>query len=55
MVMGCLVERYKEELEKQIPEVDLFIPINEYDNFWNKIQELTLAPAKRERESILVF
>jgi len=40
VVMGCLVERYKKELEKQIPEVDLFIPINEYDNFWDKIEEL---------------
>ena len=25
IVMGCLVERYKTELEKAIPEVDLFI------------------------------
>jgi len=35
-----LVERYKKELEKQIPEVDLFIPIKEYDKFWDKIEEL---------------
>ena len=32
IVMGCLVERYKEELEKAIPEVDLFIKFSEYDN-----------------------
>ena len=25
VAMGCLVQRYKEELEKSIPEVDLFI------------------------------
>ena len=25
IVMGCLVERYKKELEKAIPEVDLYI------------------------------
>ena len=39
IVMGCLVQRYKEELEQAIPEVDLFITIDEYSNFWNKIQE----------------
>ena len=26
IVTGCLVERYKEELEKELPEVDLFWP-----------------------------
>ncbi len=33
VVVGCLVQRYKEQLEKEIPEVDLFISIREYDNF----------------------
>jgi len=27
VVTGCLVERYKEELEKEIPEVDLFVDL----------------------------
>ena len=40
VVMGCLVERYKKELEKEIPEVDLFISVKEYDKFWDKIEEL---------------
>jgi len=40
IVMGCLVERYKEELEKAIPEVDLFIKFSEYDNICKKIEEL---------------
>jgi len=35
-----LVQRYKNELEKAIPEVDLFITIDEYNNLWNKIEEL---------------
>ena len=38
--MGCLVKRYKEELEKEIPEVDLFISLEEYDNFSNLIMKL---------------
>ena len=40
IVMGCLVQRYKKELEEALPEVDLFIPIDEYDNFWDKITKL---------------
>lgn len=40
IVMGCLVQRYKGELEKAIPEVDLFITIDEYNDFWNKIEKL---------------
>ena len=40
VVMGCLVKRYKAELEKEIPEVDLFISLEEYDNFSNLIMKL---------------
>lgn len=40
IVMGCLVQRYKKELEKVIPEVDLFLSIDEYNDIWEKIEEL---------------
>lgn len=40
IVMGCLVQRYRKELQKALPEVDLFIEINDYTNYWNKILEL---------------
>lgn len=40
IVMGCLVKRYKEDLIKSIPEVDLWISIDEYKDFWNKISNL---------------
>ena len=40
IAMGCLVQRYKKELEKSLPEVDLFVSIDEYNNFWNKITKL---------------
>ena len=33
VVTGCLAERYLEELKKEIPEVDAYIPIREYDHF----------------------
>lgn len=40
IVMGCLVERYKKELEKALPEVDLFLSIDEYKDFWGKVSNL---------------
>ena len=39
IVMGCLVQRYKEELQKALPEVDLFIKLEEYDKLWKKIEK----------------
>lgn len=40
IVTGCLVERYKEELIKAIPEVDLFIKFSEYETIWEQIENL---------------
>lgn len=40
IVMGCLVQRYYEDLIKLLPEVDLFIKLDEYDKLWNKIEDL---------------
>ena len=48
IAMGCLVQRYKTELEKSIPEVDLFLSIDEYDNLWEKISKVI----KKETTSI---
>ena len=40
VVTGCLVNRYKEELEKEIPEVDLWIPIRDYPRFNELLSKL---------------
>ena len=40
IVMGCLVQRYRDELERSLPEVDLFLKIDDYKNIWLKICEL---------------
>ena len=40
IVTGCLVERYKEELIKELPEVDLFLAIRDYPNFANLLNEV---------------
>lgn len=40
IVIGCLVQRYYEELIKALPEVDLFVKIEDYDKLWDKIEDL---------------
>lgn len=40
VVMGCLVQRYKKELQEQIPEVDLFVSIKEYPHFSQLLQNV---------------
>lgn len=40
IVMGCLVQRYYDDLVKSLPEVDLFLKIDEYNQMWQKIQDL---------------
>ena len=49
IVMGCLVQRYKEELEKLLPEVDLFLKIDEYENIWEQISNLILEDNRYEK------
>ena len=40
IVMGCLVQRYYDELVKLLPEVDLWLKLDEYDVLWDKIEDL---------------
>lgn len=44
IVMGCLVERYKKDLQKLLPEVDLFLSIKEYEKAWEEISKLINIP-----------
>ena len=40
VVTGCLVERYLKDLKKEIPEVDLWIPIKDYGIFATRLKEI---------------
>lgn len=40
VVVGCLVERYLNELKESIPEVSLWVPIREYSHLNEKLEEL---------------
>ena len=54
IVMGCLVQRYYEELIKALPEVDLFIKIEDYNVLWDKIEDLIrrgIVEKKKNRTS----
>ena len=66
IVTGCLTTRYLEELKKEIPEVALWVPLEEYKNFGKLFQPLVkdrtltgeIDPTKRvfispEREAYL--
>lgn len=40
VVTGCLVQRYLDDLKREIPEVDLYIPIKDYYRFGELIAKL---------------
>ena len=40
IVMGCLAKRYKSDLEREMPEVDRFISIDEYDELGHILSEV---------------
>ena len=40
IAMGCLVQRYYDDLVKEMPEVDLFLKIGDYNKLWDKVEEL---------------
>ena len=40
VVVGCLVERYLKELQESIPEVDLWVPIRDYNKLNEKLESL---------------
>lgn len=50
IVTGCLVKRYKNELEKSLPEVDLFISPDEYNDLWKKVLKLIKDSKKTENK-----
>lgn len=41
IVMGCLVERYYQDLKREIPEVDFFLRLKDYDQFDQVFDQLT--------------
>lgn len=40
IAMGCLVQRYTDELKKALPEVDLWIRLDKYEEFYTSIENL---------------
>ena len=38
IVTGCLAQRYKEEIQTEIPEVDAILGTNSYDQIWEAVE-----------------
>ncbi len=53
IVMGCLVQRYKEDLIKELSEVDRFIAIDEYKNLPNIFNEVLHSQTINDPETII--
>ena len=51
VVAGCLSERYREELAADMPEVDIFTGVGDYD----KIDELLVAKESRFSEEVFLI
>ncbi|MFO8172901.1 MAG: 30S ribosomal protein S12 methylthiotransferase RimO [Gemmatimonadota bacterium] len=48
VAVGCMVQRYKNELEAEIPEVDLFLRLDELKGLVPELRERGLLPAEGE-------
>ena len=55
IVMGCLVERYKNELEKEIPEVDLWIKYSQYSTLWEQIKRVIKSSINETNVDIVEY
>ncbi|MBQ7223497.1 MAG: 30S ribosomal protein S12 methylthiotransferase RimO [Erysipelotrichaceae bacterium] len=53
LVMGCLAQRYKEDLEAAIPEVDRFISLNEYPHLEEILKDELKGSEDREVDMVL--
>jgi len=51
VVAGCLSERYREELARDMPEVDIFTGVGDYD----KIDELLIAKESRFSDEVYLI
>ena len=48
VAVGCMVQRYKEELQKEIPEVDLFLGLTELGDLIPALKDLGLLAEESE-------
>jgi ribosomal protein S12 methylthiotransferase len=48
VAVGCMVQRYKEELRKEIPEVDLYLRLDELKNLVRELRGRGLLPGEEE-------
>ena len=52
IVTGCLAERYKEEIEKELPEIDALIGTNSYHHIADAVREVAAGRRYRKFEPL---
>ncbi len=55
VAIGCLVQRYLKELEKEIPEIKDYIPINDYRKFNERFYEVDPNDALKQEVDITKY
>ena len=50
VAMGCLTQRYRDVLDKEIPEIDIVYGKFDWKNFIDSLEDRSGAPAPREWE-----
>lgn len=50
IVTGCLVQRYKEEILKELPEIDAVLGVNELDRITELVSDTVAEDAKKKTE-----
>lgn len=48
VAVGCMVQRYKEELQEEIPEIDLFLGLTDLDRLLPELERRGLVPGAAE-------
>ncbi|MDL2218002.1 30S ribosomal protein S12 methylthiotransferase RimO [Christensenellaceae bacterium OttesenSCG-928-M15] len=55
VVTGCLIERYREELKRELPEVDLFLGVKEYEKLPGLLLKKEFTPHPYARKLTTPF
>ncbi len=55
IAVGCLIERYKKELKKEIPEIDAFYGVHEWEKIVNDILKGRILPQITDNRRITDF
>jgi len=53
IIVGCMAQRYKTEIQESIPEANVIIGVGEYENIANTVENLIGAPSGKPQTAAL--